>query len=419
MFSHLEEATLTKLSHANSRVTYYPARTRPFDLVPLYRKLIAGAAGDVAVGTLREVRYTEGYPYLLGLAVALWLAASSRWMLPAARVLVLLALLLHGCARRADEGGEAAFQARFKRGGELLRYAKEQSAGDSFAVRSLLLDAREEFLRAGLLKPGDIETARQITGITQRLRELEAEIEKQRAEEKKRREELADAIKHLEELTARELRLSQQSQQLLRQRPPVPPAELNKLAPPAATEQQAVRVGTTNVLDTVTFHQNTLRQLITRAFGDTGKPPETELDSAADLLTGAVAAQQEALASLVPESIQWPQANTAFHTAAGRMQQALDALRGQQPPKDDQLDKAASSMTDQDYDEDMEWTDSDSESGKTQPIQSGDFKTALSLRSLPVPNYTSEEIMAEESANQQKRASQKAARAGAKVEKNW
>jgi hypothetical protein len=52
-------------------------------------------------------------------------------------------------------------------------------------------------------------------------------------------------------------------------------------------------------------------------------------------------------------------------------------------------------------------------------MSAGDFQAALSLQSLPVPNYTSAEIMAEESANQQKRARQRAARAGAKVEKNW
>ena len=103
-------------------MTYYPARTRPFDLVPLYQQMIAGAADDVVVGELRQVRYTEGYPYLLGLAVALWLA-SSPWGLPAARSLILLALLLPGCARRIEEGGEAAFQAKVKRGGELLQYA--------------------------------------------------------------------------------------------------------------------------------------------------------------------------------------------------------------------------------------------------------------------------------------------------------
>ena len=62
---------------------------------------------------------------------------------------------------------------------------------------------------------------------------------------------------------------------------------------------------------------------------------------------------------------------------------------------------------------------SESEDNQPQPVSAGDFQEALSLRSLPIPDYTSAEIMAEEAANQQKRARRKAARAGAKVEKNW
>ena len=138
-----------------------------------------------------------------------------------------------------------------------------------------------------------------------------------------------------------------------------------------------------------------------------------------DLLAGAVASQQQALASLAPESVRWPQANTAFHTAAGRMQQALEALRSLQPPSKDQKDNTMPSRNDSDYDEDLEGPDSEAPGNKSQPVSAGDFQAALSLQSLPVPNYTSAEIMAEESANQQKRARQKAARAGAKVEKNW
>ncbi len=439
--SRLEEGTLEKLSGHNPRVTYYPARTRPFDLVTLYQQVIAGAADDVVVGELRQVRYTEGYPYLLGLSVALWLA-SPPWGLPAARHLILLILLLPGCARRIEDSGEAAFRAKVKRGGELLRYVQEQPAGDSVAQRSLLLDAREEFLLAALLRPGDIETARRITGITRRLREVEAAVAKQRAEEQKRHEDLAKTIARLQKLTGRQARLSQQSSQLLRRRLVPPKADLSnssasdnemnddnatetrnnndrRLARPASTEQQAVLEATSGVLDTVTFQQNTVRQFLTRAYGDTGKPPPTELDPAVVLLAGAVASQQQALANLAPESVRWPQANTAFHTAAGRMQQALETLRSLQPPSKDQADNAMPSRNDSGYDEDMEGPDSETPGNKSQPVSAGDFQAALSLRSLPVPNYTAAEILAEESANQQKRARQKAARAGAKVEKNW
>ena len=101
------------------------------------------------------------------------------------------------------------------------------------------------------------------------------------------------------------------------------------------------------------------------------------------------------------------------------MQQALESLRSLQPPSTDQKDNTMPPMNDNNYDEDMEEPDSDAKGKKSKPVSPGDFSTALSLLSLPVPNYTSAEIMAEESANQQRRARQKAARAGAKVEKNW
>jgi hypothetical protein len=192
-----------------------------------------------------------------------------------------------------------------------------------------------------------------------------------------------------------------------------------RLALPVAKEQQAVREETAQVLDSIAFQQQTLRQLLASAYGDIGRTPPTELDPIADALADTATAQQQALASLAPESIHWPKANTAFHTAAGRMQQALDTLRSLQPPTKDQEDSNLPTKNAGDYDEDMELSDSDVQGNKSQPVSAGDFQAALSLQSLPVPNYTSAEILAEEAANQQKRARQKAIRAGAKVEKNW
>ena len=434
--SRLEESTLTELAGQGSNVTYFPARTRPFDLVPLYRQLIAGAGDDVVVGGLRQIRYTEGYPYLLALAVVLWLASSS-WKLPKMRHLILLALLAPGCAQRVQLDGEAAFRARYKQGSELRSFAREQSDADAFAERSLLVDAREEFLRAALLRPGNIETARGITTITRRLRELETVIEQQRAEEKQRREKLADSIERLRKLTVRQERLSQQSRDVLRRRPVptgeeanipeylatteqlLPQEELNRLAPPVFTEQRAVREGTASVLDSITLQQDTLRQLLTRAYGDIGRLPRTEVDPVVDLLAGTVAAQDQALASLAAEAVRWPRANTALHTAAGRIEQALDALGSLQPPKTDDEDDTMASRNVGDYDENMDGLESESQDNRSQPVSPGDFQEALSLRSLPIPDYTSAEIMDEEAANQQKRARRKAARAGAKVEKNW
>jgi hypothetical protein len=119
---------------------------------------------------------------------------------------------------------------------------------------------------------------------------------------------------------------------------------------------------------------------------------------------------------LTPPTVRWPQTNTALHTATGQTEQALDALRRLQPPSPEKEDEAMPAPNDGDYDENMETVDSDAPGGKSQPLSAGDLKEAILL---PVPNYTSEDILAEESATQQKRARRKAARAGAQVEKNW
>jgi Ca-activated chloride channel family protein len=433
--SRLEESTLAELADQAPNVTYYPARTRPFGLVALHRQLIADAGDDVVVGGLRQVRYTEGYPYLLALAAVLWLASSS-WKMPKVRVLILLALLAPGCAARVEDDGEAAFRARSKQGGQLLKFAQEQSGTDAFAERSLLVDAREEFLRAALLRPGDIETARRITTITRRLRELETVIQQQRAEEEQRREKLVETIGRLQKLAARQKRLAERSRNVLRRPVPtgedanlpesyfnteqhLPQEQLNHLAAPISTEQRGVRGRTASVLDSVTLQRDTLRQILTRAYGDVDQLPATEVDPVVDLLKGTMAAQDEALASLAPEAVRWPRANTALHTAAGRMEQALDALRSLQPPATDEEDDTMASGNVGDFDENMDVLEIESQDNRSQPVSPGDFQEALSLQSLPIPDYTSAEIMAEEAANQQKRARRKAVRAGAKVEKNW
>ena len=440
--SRLQESTLQQLADRGANVTYFPARTRPFDLVPLYQQLIAGSHDDTVVGGLRQVRYSEGYPYLLVLSVALWLSTTPRpglirrrSALASSALLVTLCLLFTGCADRV-EGDAAAYQARFDQGRELLKFAQEQADRDPFAEHSLLLDAREQFLHAALLQPGSLDAARQITFITQRLHALEGEMRRQRAEEDQRREKLVDTIARLEAITHQQDQIGQRSRRMMRRRTPLSeadynlpepiapsesfpsPEELADVAPSFATQQQTVRQATVGVLDSLTLQRDTLRDVLKRAYGGVENLPPTELDPIVDLLTSAVNEQQRALACLDPEAIEWPQANTAFHTATGRMQQALDALRTLQPPEPEQDEDSPPPPAANDLD-DIAGPDTNVQDGAARPMQPSDFQEALSLQSLPIPNYTSAEILAEEAANQQKRARRKAAGAAARVEKNW
>jgi hypothetical protein len=427
--SRLQEDTLVTLAEESPNVNYYPARTQPFDLLTLYQQLVEGAGNDVTPGELRQIRYTEGYPYLLALSVALWLLSTVN--LREMRTLFLLTLLFPGCGQPIANDGEAAFQATFKQGSQLLKFAEEQSTQDPAAEQSLLLDAREQFLRAALLQPGHVETARQITTVTRRLRDLQAAIEQQRAEQEQQREKLTDTVRRLQNLTVQQKRLSQQSRRILRRRPTLsqeqlnnpellqlPAEQLNDLAPPVATEQEAVCEATAIVLQGVTEQRNTLREILKRAYGNIDKLPPTEVDPVVDHLAATVAAQKQALAHLAPRTVSWPKANTALHTAAGRMQQSLDALQSLLPPKTDEEEETPPSRNEGDAKK-MDDLDSEVQGNQSRPSSPGDFQDALSLKSLPIPDYTSAEILAEESANQQKRSRRQADRAGARVEKNW
>ena len=428
--SRLEESTLEELAQRAANVTYFSAGVHPFDLVPLYRQWIASARDDVVVGGLAQIRYTEGYPYLLGLAVALWLIAMNFSI---SRGSLLLLVLLAGCTRHDVAVDEAAYQAKIDRGEELLQFADEHADREPFAEQSLLVDAREEFLRAALLKPGDIEMARRITAVTQRLHDLEKVIEEKRAEESQRREKLTDMIERLRKLTVRQEGLAQKSQRFLR-RQPIPtgeyanlpeqdnllsPNQLKRLIPPLLSEQQAVRKGTASVQNAITAQRDTLRAILTKAYGSTAQLPATEIDPIVDLLGQTVDVQQQALDSLDSNAVNMAGTNTAFHTSAGRMQQALEAMRGLLPPKPNDESEPVATRNAGDLEVGAEEVDGPTEDGQSQSASTGDFQEALSLRSLPIPDYTPAEILQEEAANQQKRARRKAASAGSKVEKNW
>ncbi len=409
VISRLDSATLEKLARGNPDVTYFQAGTRPFDLMKLYKKLPASTSSRAAAGG-REMVYTEGAPFFIAAALVLL----SLWRFPALLKRppgsLLLAALLAGCGPR-PQMGEAEFKAHTQQGQQHLREASDiEIENDALARQASLVQAREEFLLAAMFKPGDAGTAREISALTAGIHALDEAIRKQKEEEEKQREELAAAVERLKELFARQLHLSQKSQQLVRNRPPVPPEQRLAEVPAAQSEQTGVKEGTSSVLETVAFYQETTRKLVAQAFGKTAEPATTEFDEAASQLAAAIDAQRRALENLGASTPEWRAVNSGFRAAAEKMKVALDSLsvRNSSPQGDNEND-----------DEEMEWSDSDEEGNLSMASRAGEFKTALENQSLPAPSYTAEEILSGEAENQKQRARQKAAHAGAGVEKNW
>jgi hypothetical protein len=223
----------------------------------------------------------------------------------------------------------------------------------------------------------------------------------------------------LQELIIRESELSRKSQQLLRKRPPPPLEEKRELAVESVEEQDLVASGTREVLGSVRTLQDKIRKMIGDAFGDEKQPASTEYDEVAALLTAAGKSQNDVSEQLGLETPNWIRAGNSLVVATRKMQQALELLADQSSDNSGNQSMDQNNMDDWDFEEDMEWSDSQDPAALSMPIRSQSFNSALNNRNIPVPNYSAEEILAEEEANMLKRSRQNESRAGAKVEKNW
>lgn len=410
----LDEAKLQQLSKQSPNVIYSPAHTRPFDLIALYRQLITDTA-DMPTSDETLLIYTEGYPVFIALALVLWLVPLNRRLFPA-----LLLCIIAGCTPEPSPLPETAYEAQIEQANTLWTEAQELIKSDPHGALMMLQDARAFFLQAAMSRPGEIAAAQQIAGVTVQARAVEAAVKTREEAEKDLQQKLQEGIEQLQLLTQREQALAQKSKQLLRRRPAAPPKEKQAAVEPSRTEQADVGTGTGEVLDIVGQVQAVVQGMLKAAHGDgEDTMPPTEFDEPADLLQNACGSQQTAIRNLQPDAINWSQANSAFHSATRQMQEALRLLTDQGQDGEDSGDMSDEYGMDWEYDENMEWSESDMASDLSMPMQSGPFQSALQSRSLPTPNYTAEEILMEEAANMEQRAQQQSGRAGAKVEKNW
>jgi Mg-chelatase subunit ChlD len=412
VITRLDEAKLTQLAAESPNVTYYPAGTRPFELTSIYRNMLT-ETGEIPADETGQMIYTEGYPWLIALALLLFIFPLSGRILP-----LLAALVIAGCSPSVQTL-EADFATQIESGCTLWLQAQTAVTNDPRAALSILLDARKAFLCAAMIRPGNIQAAEQIAGVSQQIRLVEQAVKDQKKAEEDLQAKLKAAIEELKILTQRETVLSQQSQQLLKKRPPATPEESAADAISGHKEQSEVGDGTDKVLEVIKTVQSMIQKMLLAAYSDNGTPPPTEMDQAADKLVSARESQQAVISNLSPDAVNWPQANSALLTASRRMQEALTLLSDQNKGNNSDQESQESDQSQWDFDDHAEWSESDKQGDLSMPMNSQSFKTALENQSLPAPNYTAEEIMMEESANMEQRAQQKAGRAGATVEKNW
>jgi len=410
--SRLDEKMLTQLAAEAPGVIYYPARTKPFDLMTLYRGMLI-QTGELGVGDASQTVYDEGYGYCVALALLLYLISFGG-----RRHVALILLLLCSCTPNSDQS-DAEYRSCFEQGRSSWAAAQMAAENSLQAGLAMLLESREFFLRAALLKPGDRPAAEQIAGVTAQMRELEKRVAESQQAGADLQQRLAQAVELLRELTEKEAQLSAQAQQLMRRRPPPPSSEKQGVADAVSSGQRHVTDGTQAVRQMVALMQATVRKMLAKAFDEEKKAAVTEFDEAVVLLDFACVAQQLIAEALAPDKTEWERAAPALLTAVRRMQEALEILSDQSRANAESQEPDAGDPDDWEYAEDQEWSAADEAAALSMPIQSQSFNSALNSRNLPLPNYSVAEIMAEEQENQLKRDQQNSARAGARVEKNW
>jgi Ca-activated chloride channel family protein len=412
VITKLDEAKLNLLAAESPNVSYVSVQTRPFDLITIYHNMLADTEGISGTESGQMV-YTEGYPGLIALALILFLLPFSRRILPA-----LTALLIASCSPDFETLGNN-YEQHIEQGRTIWAEAQTPIDTDPRAALPVLTAAREAFLHAAMIRPSDEPAAQLIAGVCAQIRAVEQKIREQEQAEAPLQAKLQAALAELTVLTERETTLSQQSQQLLRKRPIASPEELASTAPPAVAEQVDIGEGTGRVLGVIQEVQALSQNMLAAAYGDDKVPLPTEFDEAVDKLTQARMSQTDAIEKLKPQALRWPQANSSLLTAARRMQEAVASLAEQNKGDGSDQPSEEGDESEWEFEEDSEWSESDMPADMSMPMSSLNFKSALENQSLPSPNYTAEEILAEEAANMEKRAEQKASQAGANVEKNW
>ena len=411
--SRLDEKTLNKLADESPGITFYPARTNPFDLLSLYHEMLV-TTGDLELADETQVVYDEGYMYFIALALLLLILSFKRKL----NITFVLLIFLYGCAQKSDLS-DAEYQQRFEQGRTLWSQAQSALESSPQSALEMLDAARESFLLAAMFRPGDLASAEQIAGVSAQMREVEKIVEKIQKEEQDLQQQMQAAVELLRELTKKERALSDQGRNLMRHRPPAPANRKKEVASSVCQKQKKITISTRDVLETVQQMQTKVRDMLESAFDNQVAPATTEFDEVTILLQAAGRSQRTVESVLFPPKTDWADANSSLTTASRKMQEALDVLSDQSGDQTGEQDSEAGDMEDWDYDEDMEWSESSADASMSMPIRSQNFNSALNSRNLPVPNFSAEEILAEEENNQLKRDQQNSSRAGAKVDKNW
>ncbi|MFD2255825.1 VWA domain-containing protein [Luteolibacter algae] len=447
IFTRLDDAALRDFASQTARVNYLAVGTRPFDLGTLYKDFAAARAHE-SVDSGSGIRvYREAAVFFLIPALLLLIlgeaSGSFGWIglrRGKAAVAVLCGLLLWTPSVAEAAGKE--FITSFEEAVKVMESGKYEEAGERFSdlfakteagVASAAELAAAEFNR-GLcllkLAEGETSTAASLAiahraqlaflsakrgdpGLDRASLRLEMTasmmdgLQQKLAEEEAAQEEMENALQQLIE----RIQALLESQQNLDNK--VHEADGN---PAAETQPGEFKTTQSEILDETTEIIGEMNQL-----DEAMKIPIPNMPAVESVMTEPLVLMKEAgseeqlsIDNLVNVS-NWPAARAHGLLAERRIRAVLDLLANNNS-QDGESDEDGEEMEDEGEDYEMEESDQGTPDSMT---MEGDLAADSEMQELPVPNYSAEDILAEEQGSMQFRQQKRGKASSAKVERDY
>ena len=224
-------------------------------------------------------------------------------------------------------------------------------------------------------------------------------IKNEEEEQQEQEEQQAELAAMLQELVDRQSALLEDAHQFTKRRPLVITAlqKIHAAMPESQTNLKA---------DTLDFFTQ---------IPDIKIDDQELLTNLKQLITESVEAQSNAIHQITDSPI-WRSVQTAQSTSLERLNEARALFSKEDEAGDDE------EFSEDEWDEDLEYDYSDADEATMSSLAlEGNFSSFSEQKSLPTPNFSMEEIMMEESDNQQFRQEQRSQSqdGGGKIKKNW
>jgi hypothetical protein len=478
IMTRLNDQGLRELATRTEEAVYRPVGTAAFDLAEIYSKYVVNKPVSGTSGTETYVVYREAGFALIGIAVVLFLLAERQLarrnprlrVLPQTispiaglpmPVLIVLACLGVGASLQAEnreteqqfseairlqqrgqhaDALEAYERLEFKTpdGGWLPRelatlkfnqglcHLAEAAAMAASKPRTALTMARQAqscFLAVKRMHPGLLRAGMRLDPTSRLIADYEARVREDDEREQALQDQMQQLIERLQELQRQQTDLrndvpARTPQSEARRRGQANAAPATPISEPDTAAADSRRFSSSQrVLQTEGVAISELMRAIDQAMKlpeiDSQNQPLSVLQVPRRLMNEVIAAQDLAGKNIRQWS-SWPDAREQQHVALQKLQQILDLLANNNSGESDE-----SEWDDEEEDWDsMEPNESDESKTKSMSGR-GDFANGAAMQPLPLPNYSVEDILEQETGNLQFRQQQRAKGNQNSVEKDW